>query len=88
MTVIYYYFNTTVVHGAAIVEAKAASAGPDGKTEDLWRIMDHMSGPGRVVRPGTYLKERGLLDAKYKMVLEQCHAEQEYRQGIKKVMCG
>ncbi|KPM41152.1 hypothetical protein AK830_g5402 [Neonectria ditissima] len=74
--IIPYYFNATAVHGAAIIGAKAASAGPDGKTEDLWRIMDRMSGPSRVVRPGTDLAESKLLSVKYEMFLEQCHTQQ------------
>ncbi|KAK7416848.1 nuclear pore complex subunit [Neonectria punicea] len=86
--IIPYYYSATAVHGAAIVGAKAASAGPDGKTEDLWRIMDRMSGPGRVIRPGTDKREKALLDVKYEMFLEQCHAQEEYRRRIEEVMSG
>ncbi|KAK7429118.1 nuclear pore complex subunit [Neonectria magnoliae] len=86
--IIPYYYSATAVHGAAIVGAKAASAGPDGKTEDLWRIMDRMSGPGRVIRPGTDTRENSLLNVKYEMFVEQCHAQDEYRRRVEEVMSG
>jgi len=37
--------------------AKAASATADGKGEDLWKIMNRMSKPGKAVYP---IKDEGL----------------------------
>ncbi|KLU89714.1 hypothetical protein MAPG_08683 [Magnaporthiopsis poae ATCC 64411] len=80
------YVNAAVVHGAAMLGAKAASAGrdgmADGATEDLWSIMDRMSKPGRLVKPGTDAGQRKLLEAKYKVFLEQCRSQQEYRRIV------
>ncbi|KAL8281807.1 hypothetical protein RB597_009495 [Gaeumannomyces tritici] len=80
------YVNAAVVHGAAMLGAKAASAGKDGladgATEDLWSIMDRMSKPGRPVKPSTDAGQRRLLDAKYKVFLEQCRSQQEYRRVV------
>lgn len=73
------YIHAAVCHGAAMLGAKAASADPDGKTEDLWEIMDRMSKPGRKVVPTTDVREKALLDVKYMVFLEQCYKQQEYR---------
>ncbi|ROT40278.1 FGGY-family pentulose kinase [Sodiomyces alkalinus F11] len=76
------YINAAVVHGAAMLGAKAGSADAEGKTEDLWSIMDRMSKPGRVVRPRTERGERKLLEAKYTVFLEQMRTQQEYRKLV------
>lgn len=76
------YVNAAVVHGAAMLGAKAASAGEDGKTESLWTIMGRMSKPGSVVMPGTDEGERLLFEAKYKIFLEMARTQQEYRREI------
>jgi nuclear pore complex protein Nup93 len=76
------YVHAAVVHGAAMLGAKAASADADGNTENLWNIMDRMSKPGRLVKPGTSKGEKKLLDAKYEVFLEQCRTQQEYRKKI------
>lgn len=73
------YVHAAVCHGAAMLGAKAASADGEGKTEDLWAIMDKMSKPGRKVLPTTDAHEKALLDVKYKVFLEQCFKQQEYR---------
>ena len=73
------YVHAAVCHGAAMLGAKAASADDDGRTEDLWEIMDRMSKPGKKVSPTTDVNEKALLDVKYKVFLEQCHKQQEYR---------
>ncbi|KAK8133995.1 hypothetical protein PG984_006007 [Apiospora sp. TS-2023a] len=78
------YVHAAVVHGAAMLGAKAASAGADGTTENLWTIMDRMSKPGRLVKPGTSKGEKTLLDAKYEVFLEQCHTQQDYRRRVDK----
>jgi len=73
------YVQAAVCHGAAMLGAKAASADSEGKTEDLWAIMDKMSKPGRKVVPTTDQHEKALLEAKYKVFLEQCFKQKEYR---------
>lgn len=73
------YVHAAVCHGAAMLGAKAASADSEGKTEDLWEIMDRMSKPGRKVLPTTDHHEKALLDVKYRVFLEQCYKQQEYR---------
>ena len=59
--------------------AKAASADAEGKTEDLWEIMDRMSKPGKKVVATRDETEKALLNTKYKVFLEQCYKQQEYR---------
>ncbi|KAH8888205.1 Pentulose kinase [Thozetella sp. PMI_491] len=73
------YIHAAVVHGAAMLGVKAASADKDGKTEPLWDIMDRMSKPGKVVRSRRDREEKKLLDVKYEIFLEQCRTQQEYR---------
>ncbi|KAI0798819.1 Nup93/Nic96-domain-containing protein [Xylaria sp. FL0064] len=73
------YVHAAVVHGAAMLGAKAASADQDGKTENLWSIMDRMSKPGRLVKPGKDVNEKKLLDTKYEVFLDQCRTQQDYR---------
>jgi FGGY-family pentulose kinase len=82
------YVHAAVVHGAAMLGAKAASADKDGNTEDLWSIMDRMSKPGKVVRPGTNENEKKLLDAKYSVFLEQCKTQQTYRKNVDDAIAG
>lgn len=82
------YVHAAVVHGAAMLGAKAASADKEGKTEELWSIMDRMSKPGRVTRPGQDKNEKKLLDAKYLVFLEQCKTQQTYRKGVDEAIKG
>lgn len=79
------YVHAAVVHGAAMLGAKAASADKDGKTEDLWNIMDRMSKPGKAVHPSKDENELKLLGAKYKVFLEQCESQQRYRKEVDEV---
>lgn len=79
------YIHAAVVHGAAMLGARAASADQDGKTEPLWDIMDRMSKPAKAVRPTTDRHEKELLAVKYKVFLEQCHTQQEYRKIVDQV---
>ncbi|KAH6608106.1 hypothetical protein Trco_004419 [Trichoderma cornu-damae] len=78
------YVNAAVVHGAAMLGAKAASHNRDdgSQPETLWDIMDRMSKPGRLVQPGTDAGEKLLLDAKYDVFLDMCNAQQAYRKKI------
>jgi len=82
------YVHAAVVHGAAMLGAKAASADRDGKTEALWSIMDRMSKPGKVTKPGKNEKEKTLLDIKYKVFLEQCATQQTYRKSVDEAIAG
>ncbi|KAL1955377.1 hypothetical protein VTO42DRAFT_8597 [Malbranchea cinnamomea] len=76
------YVHAAVCHGAAMLGAKAASADSHGNTEDLWNIMDRMSKPGKAVYPTKDEHERALLKVKYKVFLEQCEKQQEYRKWV------
>lgn len=76
------YIHAAVCHGAAMLGAKAASADEEGKTESLWDIMDRMSKPGEKVTPTVDPKEKALLQAKYRVFLEQCFRQREYRQIV------
>ncbi|KAL8862349.1 MAG: hypothetical protein Q9178_001358 [Gyalolechia marmorata] len=80
------YVHAAVVHGAAMLGAKAASADKDGKTEPLWDIMDRMSKPGKTVPPTTDPHEKELLAVKYKVFLEQCNSQQTYRKEVDDVI--
>lgn len=80
------YVHAAVVHGAAMLGAKAASADKDGKTEPLWDIMDRMSKPGKAVYPTEDWREKELLNAKYKVFLEQCYNQMAYRKAIDDVV--
>ena len=76
------YVDAAVVHGAAMLGAKAASADREGKTEDLWNIMDRMSKPGRAVYPSTDQHELKLLQAKYRVFQEQCESQRRFRRDV------
>jgi len=76
------YVHAAVVHGAAMLGAKAASADKDGKTEELWSIMDRMSKPGKAVNPTEDPHEKSLLEAKYKVFLELCESQQRFRRDV------
>jgi FGGY-family pentulose kinase len=79
------YVHAAVVHGAAMLGAKAASADKDGKTEDLWSIMDRMSKPGKMVQPTEVKGVAELLAVKYKVFLEQCARQREFRKMVDEV---
>ncbi|KAK4214439.1 FGGY family of carbohydrate kinase [Rhypophila decipiens] len=82
------YVNAAVVHGAAMLGAKAASAKEDGTTEPLWDIMDRMSKPGKVVWSRGDLAEKKLLDVKYEVFLDQARTQQEYRRKVDEALKG
>ncbi|GAB7339342.1 hypothetical protein MBLNU457_5988t1 [Dothideomycetes sp. NU457] len=82
------YVHAAVVHGAAMLGAKAASADKDGNTEPLWNIMDRMSKPGKAVYPGKDETEKKLLAAKYKVFLVQCDQQREFRKNIDEAVTG
>jgi FGGY-family pentulose kinase len=76
------YIHAAVVHGAAMLGAKAASAANGGPGEDLWSIMKRMSKVGSTVYPSKDERFNTLLDAKYKTFLEQCETQQKWRKDI------
>ncbi|CAK4030485.1 sugar kinase [Lecanosticta acicola] len=76
------YVHAAVVHGAAMLGAKAASTDKEGKSEPLWDIMDRMSKPGKAIYPNKDEGEKKLLQAKYKVFLEQCEQQRTYRKNI------
>jgi ribulose kinase len=76
------YESAAVVHGAAMLGAMAASGGRYGQAEDLWDIMGRMSKPGTVVPPSDDMKEKKLLDVKYRIFLEQLQTQIRYRQEV------
>lgn len=84
------YVNAAVVHGAAMLGAKAASHATSEaggrEAETLWSIMDRMSKTGRLVQPGKEQAEIGLFDAKYEVFLEMCSSQQSYRSKINKAI--
>ncbi|KAK5001993.1 hypothetical protein LTR39_006800, partial [Cryomyces antarcticus] len=82
------YVHAAVVHGAAMLGAKAASTDKDGNSEPLWDIMDRMSKPGKAVWPTKDEGEKKLLKAKYKIFLEQCAVQQQYRAEIDEAVQG
>ncbi|KAF2086663.1 FGGY-family carbohydrate kinase-like protein [Saccharata proteae CBS 121410] len=82
------YVHAAVVHGAAMLGAKAASQNKDGKSTPLWEIMDRYSKPGKMVKPGNNAGEKKLLAAKYKVFLEQCAVQQKYRKDIDEAIAG
>lgn len=82
------YVHAAVVHGAAMLGAKAASADAEGRTEGLWQIMDRMSKPGKAVYPGEGVEVKRLLEAKYRVFLEQCETQRRYRREVDEAVGG
>ena len=76
------YVHAAVVHGAAMLGAKAASTDKDGNSEPLWDIMDRFSKPGKTVKPIADKNVKKLLEAKYKVFLEQIEGQQRYRNEV------
>ncbi|KAK4570447.1 hypothetical protein LTR86_002527 [Recurvomyces mirabilis] len=82
------YVHAAVVHGAAMLGAKAASTNKEGVSEPLWDIMDRMSKPGKAVHPNKDQGEKKLLAAKYKVFLEQCEQQRQFRKEIDEATSG
>jgi FGGY-family pentulose kinase len=76
------YVHAAVVHGAAMLGAKAASTGKDGRSVPLWDSMNKFSKPGKIVNPPNDAVLKSLLAAKYTIFLEQCESQQRYRREI------
>ncbi|KAF2191027.1 Pentulose kinase [Zopfia rhizophila CBS 207.26] len=82
------YVHAAVVHGAAMLGAKAASTDKEGKSEPLWDIMDRLSKAGKMVSPTKDEKLKKLLQTKYKVFLEQCESQQRYRKEVDEAVEG
>jgi FGGY-family pentulose kinase len=76
------YVNAAVVHGAALLGAKAGRAHKTGGKESLWSIMRQMNKTGRVELPSILRREKKLLDVKYTVFLEQSRLQREYRKAV------
>jgi FGGY-family pentulose kinase len=76
------YIHAAVVHGAAMLGAKAASHAGEGKAESLWSIMTRMSKSGEAVYPKEEQGLKKLLDVKYRVFLEQCETQQRWRRDV------
>lgn len=84
------YETTAVVHGAAMLGVKAASAAQNdhGNDEDLWSIMERMSQPGHVIAPANDQALKRLIGAKYDVFLDMYETQQKYRKDIDKATEG
>lgn len=52
-------------------------------SDKLWRVMEKMTGPGKVINPSDpHHPDRKLLSAKYEIFLEQCQKQQDYRKLV------
>jgi FGGY-family pentulose kinase len=76
------YVHAAVVCGAAMLGVRAASCAHGGEGEGLWSIMSRMSKVGRTVEPSTDRMVVGLLEAKYRVFLEQCASQSRWRKEV------
>ncbi|QBM86360.1 FGGY-family pentulose kinase [Metschnikowia aff. pulcherrima] len=59
---------------------------PQHQGDKLWQTMEKLTGPGRAILPSAENHpDRRLLAAKYKIFLEQCYKQQEYRKLVDEV---
>lgn len=59
---------------------------PKKSIDGLWKVMQQMTGPGRVVMPSSKdHPDRKLLNAKYEIFLDQCYKQRDYRKLVDKV---
>lgn len=78
------YVEAAVVHGAAMLAVKAASHTTDGEGLPLWDVMTRLSKPGQAVYPQEDEGLEQLLEAKYRVFLEQCETQQRWRKEVDK----
>ncbi|CAG8424079.1 unnamed protein product [Penicillium salamii] len=79
------YIHAAVCHGAAMLGVKAATVDADGKTADLWDVIDQMSQSGEAFYPSTDKHENAILEAKYQIFLDQSSRQREYREIMDRV---
>jgi len=66
-----------------LTESKKTSTTLDSVGECLWKVMQQMTGPGKVIMPSSADDcDRKLLNVKYKIFLEQCYKQQDYRKLV------
>ena len=85
------YASAAVVHGAAMLGARAAGGScreARGRLEDLWSIMRRMGRAKEVVWPDEDKFEKQLLEAKYKVFLDMCKGQREYRKQVDEAIAG
>jgi len=64
-------------------DPKGASKTSGQPGDKLWKVMEKMTGPGKVILPSDpNHPDRTLLNAKYAIFLEQCFKQQEYRSAV------
>ena len=76
------YVHAAVVCGAAMLGVRAASCQDGAEGEGLWSIMSRMTKVGRTVEPSTDRLVIGLLEAKYRIFLEQCASQSRWRREV------
>lgn len=74
----------------SLSDAKKSDSITTAKTTDpgdrLWQTMEKLTGPGKVVMPHKDSHpDRKLLACKYKVFLDQCYKQQEYRKMVDEV---
>ncbi|KAI0034386.1 Pentulose kinase [Vararia minispora EC-137] len=79
-------FSVAVVLGSAILGRFAAeyrtSMSEEEHNRRLWTMMEEMTPPATVVYPAAAPKERKMLDAKYKIFLENIDIQKRWRQEM------
>ena len=76
------YTHAAVSYGAALLAVKPGTLDADGKTEDLWSIMQRLSRPGIVFKPTVDEYVKRLLDVKYDIFLELAERQRVFRTMI------
>ncbi|CAK9440963.1 uncharacterized protein LODBEIA_P48320 [Lodderomyces beijingensis] len=65
---------------------KPSQQDPNNAGALLWKIMQQMTGPGKVINPRSKNDpDRKLLNGKYKIFLEQCYSQQKYRDMVDEI---
>lgn len=78
--------NKMGIKPLSTLDSKKKSNEPVDHGDKLWRLMERMTGPGKIIVPSSKdHPDRKLLDAKYKVFLDQCHKQQEYRKAVDQV---
>lgn len=65
------------------VKRKSKTRAPQHVGDKLWQTMEKFTGPGKAIMPRSESDpDRQLLSVKYKIFLEQCYKQQEYRKLV------
>lgn len=69
--------------GLKPLSSLSKSEGNENIGNKLWKIMERMTGSGKVIVPGSSDDpDRKLLNAKFKIFLDQCYRQKEYRKIV------